>query len=292
MRTIPSVAYSSNSQDSSIQLIAQPDTPRLPEGLGCYVHPNATSAWLFAPCLPSETQVNLRPNEGGGSNGVAIYGGDATNSTEISYSSITVEMEGTYSGETDSSWGNDSFSIQLNTNAFTGSNGDQYAVQATEQSSPNSPGIAQVCIWEVDITTQSYPNACTDTSTQMLSANYEGEVTLNIASNGDLGTEFCNVSNEECWGVVTGDNISLGSSGNWIQSSGAMLGVGGSSEAEFTSPTSMASLISMYDGSGLDESLGSSTLTDESNNLSYQASTVDAYCTSSTVCYVAADSDN
>ena len=100
------------------------------------------------------------------------------------------------------------------------------------------------------------------------------------------------MSNEECWGVVTGDNISLGSSGNWIQSSGAMLGVGGSSEAEFTSPTSMASLISMYDGSGLDVSLGSSTLTDESNNLSYQASTVDAYCTSSTVCYVAADSDN
>ncbi|MDG6928630.1 MAG: hypothetical protein JRN29_01100, partial [Nitrososphaerota archaeon] len=79
-----------------------------------------------------------------------------------------------FSGESDSSQGGNDWSIQLNTNFFPGSNGDTDWVQFVEQNYPTYLyffGYATFCIWQVDVTTQSYPNTCVGTSIQTLSSS-------------------------------------------------------------------------------------------------------------------------
>ncbi|MGA2876071.1 MAG: hypothetical protein ABSE82_11110, partial [Nitrososphaerales archaeon] len=59
-----------------------------------------------------------------------------------------------YSGESDSGTGSsNNWSIQLNTNTFTGSNSQDDWVQFTYQQPVNVLGQNELCIWQIELTT-------------------------------------------------------------------------------------------------------------------------------------------
>jgi hypothetical protein len=268
----------------------------LPVGLGCYAHAVGDAEWIAVDCTPASVADKLpRPVIGGGAYG--IDGLSVIGTGKILTEGYVTDWFSTYSGEKDTSWGSDSFSIQTNTSLFTGNNGQLDGVQFTEQYSPQ--GVSQDCVWNVDVTTQTYPHTCVTTPAQPLSSKFGadvvGEVTSKLvcASTGKLGI-FCfeeyfltsvYMTPSGTWAVTAADTYGLHS--QWTQTSGTILGLGGGSEAVFTHPTEVGSNVGVY-SSGLNSgatrfnTLSYGYWTDESNNLNYQSQSNvcygDGYC--------------
>lgn len=246
-------------QSSSAQVV--PTFPTPPTALGCAYYTNGQ--WQTIPCLKQSAGPNIpKPTEGGSA---GVYG--LNQSSLLTSTRVKVNIT-TFSGETDSMFGSGAFSIQGNTNPFTGSNGNEYGIQFTEQSDPGE-GWANACIWQVDITTQQYPYTCVDNPVQTLAAGYSVYISA-TAKNGKLGIEFC-VNSKTCYAVTAKDDYGLEK--HWTQFSGTLLGLGDGSEAEFTKPTAMTANVYLF---FLDNAkvFNTGPYTGESNNLNVKSNNV------------------
>ncbi len=134
------------------------------------------------------------------------------------------------------------WSFQSTTNIFavpTGhsNSGDAAAVQFVIQSNGSTSAI---CIWNVDVTSQSYPNQCVVPSPQQRSGGLQAFDYGNIAgyanSNGTLSMvaelSWVPSGQPNQYSVVTNDANGL--AGNWTAMSGGLLGLGGGSQAQLT----------------------------------------------------------
>jgi len=240
--------------------------PPLPNEVGCYVltH-NVTSNWQNTACMSTAFASTMPKPTEGGSSGVEGVGGGAGVLT-AGYLQIGFS---TFSGESDSSVGSNDWSIQLNTNEFT-VGGTQYWVQYVEQNYPTYFtffGYATLCIWQVDVTTQSYPNSCVSTSIQTLSTSASPNITGYLSTSGGtnyLNTEYCE-NGTTCWAVKATDTNGL--TGRWSDATGTILGEGGGSTADFTHPTSETTEIVALASSSFSGHSENTVTTAEMNNL-------------------------
>jgi len=234
--------------------------------------------WLSIPCLSPEMAALLpRPNEGGSFGVEGVGGGNNIRNAE----NLAVYFS-QFSGESDSKKGSNDWSIQANTNFFTGNNGHTDLVQFVEQNWPNRywpfGGWAGFCIWQVDVTTQTYPNKCVNTDQQGLSSSYQGGVYTWLSQSGGtnyLNGEFCNLNGSpHCWLVVDTDNQGL--TGRWSDGAGTILGLGEASQANFNTPTALNTYVTVYGSDVFGGSAINEFLTDETNNLN--PGTVSFHC--------------
>jgi hypothetical protein len=250
-------------QTSGDPLSASSSIPALPDVVGCYELVNG--AWQSNPCISStqEQSYNMTATEGGSTYGVE--GVDA-GVTTIEAAQVTVSFSA-LAGETDSSYGSNSWSIQLNTNVYN-VGGSAYWAQFTEQNNPNYwlGGYGQFCIWQVDLTTNSYPNTCTNTTIQSLSTSGSPFVQGALSSSGGtnyLTGDYCK-NGTTCWGVTVKDNNGL--TGNWITGSGTILGMAHGSTADFSHTTHESTSVLLVAPSSFSGSKYSDTETAEMNN--------------------------
>jgi hypothetical protein len=129
--------------------------------------------------------------------------------------------------DTDSKFGAGYYSVQDNV-FFTGNNGHQDGVQFTDQS---GGGIANTCVWQVDVKTQTYTPACLPWPTLIT-----GRITLveGFALDGMLGTIVQGTKSGVLLSAIVPDQYGLGKSGRWNNNSGSVLGYGNGSQAVFT----------------------------------------------------------
>jgi hypothetical protein len=277
----------SNESTSAKGQISSPANVLPPKiAVGCYFRPVTNQTWKSVACLAQAQSTKAeRPLVGGGSgmDGLSVSG-------KVLTEGFTTAWFSKFSGETDTAWGGDSFSLQANTNQFTGNNGQLDAVQFVEQSSPNYKSID--CVWNIDVTTQAYASTCVATSFQTLSSSFGADIVGTVTSQllclpfGICLTLYYLTSTymtpSGTWAVTAADTYGLHSS--WTQTSGTILGLGGGSEAVFTHPTTVGSDVGVYAAG-----LNSAALvhvpegTVESNNLNYQSTPTstcygDGYC--------------
>jgi hypothetical protein len=218
----------------------RPGTPpaRLPPKLppppapvvGCYV--NTKNGWRSTPCATDAfIRSNFVPPDA-----QLTATSAATPTIVFGQVAVTLPQVGSV---TDGTVAN-RFSLQETTNLWTvpagnPNAGDTAAVQFVIQSNGSTSGI---CIWQVDVTAQSYPNNCV--TAQQRSGNIQafdaGNVAGYVNSNGTI-TMVAQLSwvpngNPNQYAVVATDNLGLAA--NWSAVSGSMLGMGGGSQAVFT----------------------------------------------------------
>jgi hypothetical protein len=145
--------------------------------------------------------------------------------------------------DTDSKAGPDAFSLQLNTNSFTGNNGNIDWVQFVDSSRPGT--LDDLCIWNIDLTTHNYSPKCggpTNTTAGFLRA---GDVAL--ISGGDAipgPSHFLFMEAYLPWDSTTtvylvvaldtyGLTRSVSGAPPWDEISGSILGYGNGSTANF-----------------------------------------------------------
>lgn len=248
-----------------------PDTrseiPSAPDVLGCYYYPNEITGWINVPCRTEEEMRDIARPVIGGSSGV--HGVRDSASATQSYGLVDVQFS-TFSGETDSVTGTSAWSIQTNTNQWQiGGTGNWYIVQFTEQNDPANSINRVACVWQINVSTQTYTPTCIAVPTQTLSSTYHGSVEGKVLTNGNLQTQYCNIGgNTQCWVVTAADTNQLGN--YWRDTSGTILGLGSSSSANFVSPTSVTTQVKTGPATA------ATTLTDystaEQNNLNYGTS--------------------
>jgi hypothetical protein len=264
---------STGSVATSSGLASAENSMQTANDIGCHEYEDSSGAWRSTDCLASKVASSLpKPVEGGSS---TLQGVSSNSLVSSGYSSVYIANPG-FTFETDPTVGNNGFSIQANTNGFTGNNGHLDAVQFTFQNSPNwlylvwAPWAA-VCVWNIDVTTQNYQTACVNTPTQTLDYGYSATV-YGSASGGTLTAKFC--TGGACWSVTAPDKYGLSS--NWTQLNGGILGIGNGSQAQFDFGAEVAYTVSIR------TSIAPATLisqtsrvaTTESNNLSYSSSSV------------------
>jgi hypothetical protein len=208
--------------------------PRLPPPpapvVGCYV--NTKNGWRSTPCATDAfIRSNFVPPD-------AQLTATSAATPPIVFGQVAVTLPQVGS-VTDGTVAN-KFSLQETTNLWTvpagnPNAGDTAAVQFVIQSNGSTSGI---CIWQVDVTTQSYPNNCV--TAQQRSGNIQafdaGNVAGYINGNGTI-TMVAQLSwvpsgDPNQYAVVATDNLGLAA--NWSAVSGGMLGMGGGSQAVFT----------------------------------------------------------
>jgi hypothetical protein len=154
--------------------------------------------------------------------------------------------------ETDNHFGANAYSVQNNTNFFTGSNGHTDWVQFVDQSRPGQPD--GLCIWNIDVTVavatknqQGYSPTCVSATRSVPDKPLTGPnatagvpivVTGYIAApSGGSSTRllvlYGQLPDAGGWWSVTAPDI-YGLSGNWTEISGSIMGLGGGSQATFT----------------------------------------------------------
>src|SRR5208282_2085334 len=233
--------------------------PTPPPVAGCHQY-NSTEGWLKVACLPPGS-IHGHSHEGGNPSSAApgILGigstpskcGDIICETLITLAQVRVSFT-TYSGELDSGSkdlpgdGGGAFSIQLNTNFFTGSNGHEYWVQFTfgNACTPSCSAAGAVaagngvCVSNVDITTNNYANECVyETQPEVLSSGYSVTITGQILGNssGNFVATTAALSDGQILSVALPDTYAL--AGEWYQASGTILGYVDGSQAIFFGPT-------------------------------------------------------
>jgi len=235
-----------------------------PTTLGCFKYDASQSTWIREPCLPPSVSSHIpRPQEGA----KAGVTGEASKGL-INYGYVDVFADPKY-GWKDSVQGSGGYSIQANTNGFPVS-GNTYAVQFTLQNLPG--GGAYLCIWTIDVTTQSYPNDCQ--SIPNIPLTVADEYMNGWAYGGNLGIQFCENDRTTCWYNLESDSIGLES--HWKGLTGTALGYGGGSQLIFLTGPKQSTInvqIGMYKPSKpyVAGEIGASTL--ETNNLHYTSRT-------------------
>lgn len=252
-----------------------PTIPAAPTGIGCYHYSNSDQAWQSASCETGSTGPGpLVPTEGGSSN--SIYGVADASKVNSAWEEVYVEDMNT---ESDSIWGSNAYSVQLNTNTYTGTNGDSFWSQFTIQNYPNTVvyggntynPLYRLCIWQIDLSANSgngnYAYDCTPLSSQPLFAGYYAY--LNASDTSGTITLTAQIWSGSTWNdysISESDLIALAS--HWYDASGTVVGASGGSEAEFTSYAFVDANIAVARSTSA--SAGNwADLTAESNNLAY-----------------------
>lgn len=141
------------------------------------------------------------------------------------------------------------YSIQLNTNTFTGNNGHRDWVQfAYQDYCGNHGGVvgqscedrSRFCVWNIDLTVsndEGYHPTCVGPGDIPLSEkhSWQWETIIQgwVSPNGNLvGCGWLNGDGE--WCVVTPDQYGLATANiGWVEAAGGIMGSGGSSQADF-----------------------------------------------------------
>jgi len=244
------------------------DVPPPPQAVGCYQYSYDDKSWVSVTC--QEVTNAPPPTIGSGS---TVYG-LSTSSSNANFGYIWLDLHQYTSPESDSCFGANSYGVQVNTNTFTGSNGDNDWVQFTIQEGQNSgcgySAIQSGCIWQIDLTTGSYNSGtCVSIPAVNPSSSFYASVQGNTTSGGHLQAEYM-LCGSTCNFYSRTESDSYGLAGNWNTVTASMLGVGDSSTASFTSSTNSYQDIKIGAPSLTSAtSIGVSGLTGESSNLSY-----------------------
>jgi hypothetical protein len=243
----PVVAFSSSSSQSvsSTQsyFLSHP-----PNKAGCFEGNFQTLQWIQVECTFNAVETPFAtPNIGGhgtgSGNDIASYTGSTQNYltvlANLTFTSFT-------SPETDSQRGSGSYSIQVNTNTWTGTNSKTDEVQFSAQTYQS--GYTAIGVWQIVTESQSScpsgdtwvsPNCYhatqyTPSSTFMPALGSGNQyLVTGEAANGYLETTAC--GNSSCYDVSTTDSYDL--EGSWVNEESNIFGYGSSSEASFTSST-------------------------------------------------------
>lgn len=133
------------------------------------------------------------------------------------------------------------WSIQNNTNGWTISSGSQAGDTAADQFTLQANGSqTAICIWQVNVSAQSYPNSCVVPAPAQRAGGPQafdaGNVAVTITPSGKISMEgaltWVQSGQPNVYGVVAADSFELAQ--NWSQVSGGILGLGNCSQAQFT----------------------------------------------------------
>jgi len=228
-----------------------PNLPPPPSRLGCYRR-SETGRWVSVPCLSQEwIRENVPPPTDGYGKIYGIGYGTTADSPLITAAFVAVQFV-KFSGETDTIYGDGAYSIQTNTNTFTGPYNHEAWVQFVYQNLPSAETpFSVLCTWVIDITTEDYwtHTVCMKPPVESLSSTYSATVigysVRSIVMSGTTAPYVFFSSSlstvailpHGIYAVVAPDAFGLHD--NWHGVSGTIIGVGGGSQAVFTSPTSV-----------------------------------------------------
>jgi hypothetical protein len=195
--------------------------PPPPNRIGCYEF--RSGEWQQQQCAsPSYIAQHIPHPEVLA--GVGEKGGGGAGQFDLGIVSAKPMVGGS---DTDTKFGPGYYSVQDNV-MFTGSNGHLDGVQFTDQS---GGGIANTCVWQVDIISQRYTPACLPWPSSIT-----GRITLveGFALDGLLGTIVQGSKSGVLLSAIVPDLYGLGKSGRWNNNSGSVLGYGNGSRAVFS----------------------------------------------------------
>jgi hypothetical protein len=205
------------------QVPAPPTTP------GCYSYINAT--WVSKACASAAYIQQHIPHPellaGVGESSPLPKGAGPF---DLGVVSAQVMAGGS---DTDTTYGAGHYSLQDNT-MFTGTNGHADGVQFTDQS---GGGWDNLCIWQVDVTTQTYTPVCLPLPLSKRVVTVEGWSQSGVLS------DMMKTTSGPIGSVVVGDIYGLGSGGRWNNNSGSVLGYGNGSQAAFSSTEERISVV-------------------------------------------------
>lgn len=214
--------------------------PLPPKKQGCYLY--SSDKWASKPCLSSKTVMRQGPPPalvGKYPPGVTFAGAAGAGSTAVADSYVfDLGINDSGKSESDTKYGSNAWSVQDNTNVFTGNNGNLDWVQFVFQYFGS--GTPQTCIWQVDVTVarathnkSGYdPTGCYSMSAGpeiIVGADYHDRP----GSAAQLAVETTTISGQVQASVVN-DIYGLQKGNRWNSVSGGILGAGGSSEAVFS----------------------------------------------------------
>lgn len=247
--------------------------PPPPPGLGCN-HYTPQKGWKSVECMPEELVIaqGIIPMEGGS---YGVKGGHATTSV-LNQGKVAVSFT-TFNGVSDNFYGTNAWSIQSNTNYFTGNNGHTDSVQFVFQNNPGG-NWARNCVWNNDVQTQTYTPTCVATTIQTLSTGNVKYV-QGISNPTTLTSIYC--TGTTCWSVTASDLYGLRN--KWSDASGTILGIGNASTANFVSPTNESTTITASASQSFTMNIVTTFVTAEKNNLNYGTPTKSCGSSSCTI---------
>jgi len=223
------------------------NAPKLPSVAGCY-HLGKTNAWEKDTCLtPEYVKAHYPHPELEPGVEFAQAAGAKTSPIPVTGGAIDVGLQ-SIGSENDPTYGKGYFSVQLNTNAFTDSSGHSSATQFVDMHSQPTATTSSdlVCIWNVDITAQQYPNTCHPelSGRAVRSGDFvavQGYQDFQQAGYLKMVFQLSWDSQNGTYGVVAPDTYGLtktvNGKGNWNELTGSILGYGNGSTANFTKTT-------------------------------------------------------
>jgi hypothetical protein len=204
--------------------------------VGCYV--NTRNGWKGTPCATKEfIDANFpRPDM------QLTVTSPSTTPLVFGQIDVTIPQVASITDVSGGSSNANRWSFQSTTDIFTvpgghANSGNQAAVQFVIQSNGTTSAI---CIWNVDVTSQSYPNQCVVPDPQQRPGGLQAFDYGNIAgyanSNGTLSMvaelSWVPSGQPNQYAVVASDANGL--AGNWTAMSGGLLGLGDGSQAQLT----------------------------------------------------------
>lgn len=234
------------------------------------------SSWIPINSLSALQGVNDTSTalmEGGG------YGEYAISNSVNNLNEGDVEIHfTTFGGESDNIWGLDAWSIQLNANFVTASNGYYYWVQFTYQNNlafPSGAPYSQMGFWIGNMSSKPQPTynfyGLYVPSNNLTVQNAPSDTfwVTGIADNGLLKEYFTVGVNGNYKSYYYQMPDIYGLQGQWNQASGTILGAGGGSTANFAYYTTEFTNVTFSPASSVSDSTVG--LTAEQNNMNYNS---------------------
>ncbi len=153
--------------------------------------------------------------------------GVSSSNTELSDAKIWANMT-QFSGESDSSWGNNAWSVQLNTNYFTGIYGDENWVQFVLQNNFHTWygwHYSWFSIWTNDLTTGKYNRYTMSVPVITLSQSTKVFISGGVSGNV-LFSQLDIYTSTGYTQYVLHENDPYGLAGKWYTVDGTILGIG------------------------------------------------------------------
>jgi hypothetical protein len=232
--------------------------PAPPQKGGCYRH---TTEWQEVPCMSEEELARIPHPEA--VNGLlkspAPPAGKALFNAELNINMVQ------FGSEVDTKYGNNNFTLQLNTNWFGGSDNQTYWVQFTHEAGGGT-NPAALCIWNINLETKDYGQ--TNGNTNCIPVDLtRGPQTGDVAvlqgfaippqSGGSIGLLTLvavipwpsgGTAAPDVFAMSTPDVYDLG--GNWNYIQGGIIGLGFGSQAQFNLSCITTTLALQYLDSG------------------------------------------
>ncbi len=219
--------------------VPTPKAPAPPRKPGCYLY--SSNRWVSNPCLSSTAVGRQGPPPrvavGSAPPGVTFAGAKGSGSTALDGSyAFDLGINDPSGSERDTSFGSNAWSLQDNTNFFTGSNGHtdwvQFVFQYFGSGTPNT------CIWQIDVTVARATHNVSGYNPTGCYAMSAGPETIWGWDWHNLGVPLLGVEtltlSGELQASVWPDIYGLESGHRWNAASGGILGAGGGSKAVFS----------------------------------------------------------